>query len=800
VLSGGSREALLGAVRRYPQQARTWGETEILGRWGESSDADLELARAIGSELANGGDALLHDEVQLIDHSSAPTRRVIAEAHVVYRRGRILYVQRKVGDAAPLILRSRALFESVGSPMASVARYYEANVQIDENRIADGLATLRRIAASLDTRYPALAAEVAWTSGVALGRSGRWAEAIEQFILAESSFRRLNERSNAAQVASNMASVLASLGRAEEAWGKRHDAFVSMSDEGDLRAQENALDAAAASEFHAANWDGAESLLTVLIESRTAASVRTLCDAYLRRAYCRFARGSPAEATRDIEQARLAERRITDSGLAASAENDRLFIEALLQRPNHPEASIQLLSGNIEFAMQHDEAFALPALYRERARAEVQTNRIEAAVDDLTRSMRVVETRRDALRNETLRDAILRNAAATTDELIEVLIQRNAIGDAVNVAERARARTILDRLATTAAEAAPLGISDIARALPAATSVIEYIALPDRLFIAVIEHTGVYGREVKISRQQLAREVAALSRTIERGDEAASREVAAHLYRILIDPISDAIGSRRTLVVSAGEELESVPFAALYDRASTEYLVQRATVIVAPSASMYARAFSKAEKRGRKATVIGDPAFDDRLFPNLPRLEGALAEAGGVAGSYGVVALTREAATTTALKAAARDSDVIHIGAHAIVSRGDPSLSALLLAPTASDSGVMYIRDIVALRLRPSSLVVLAGCKTGLPANGGGSARSLAVAFLVARANSVVGTLWDIDDTESAAFAREFHRRLREASPGEALRGTQLSMLKSSDERLHSVRAWGAFQLFGTGQ
>jgi CHAT domain-containing protein len=793
---------LLGAVRRYPQQARTWGETEILGRWGESSGADLELARTIGSELANGGDTLLRDEVQLIDHSSPPTRQVIAEAHAVYRRGRILYAQRRVGDAAPLISRSRALFESVGSPMASAARYYEANVQIDENRIADGLGMLRSIAAGLDSRYPALAAEVAWTSGVALGRTGRWAEAIEQLGSAESGFRRLNERSNAAQVASNMASVLAYVGRAEEAWGKRHDAFLSMSDEGDLRAQENALDAAAAAEFHAANWGGAESLLTVLIESQTTASVRTQCDAYLRRAYCRFARDAPGEAARDIEQAQLAERRITDSGLAASAENDRLFIDALLQRPSRPEASIQLLSRNIEFATQHDEAFALPALFRERARAEVQMNRFDAAVDDLTRGLRVVEKRREAFSNETLRDAILRNSASTTDELIDVLLRRNEVGDAVNVAERARARTILDRLATTAAEAAPLRISDIERRLPAATSVIEYITLPDRLLIAVIEHAGMHSREVGISRQQLARDVAALNRATEDGDEAASREAASRLYRTLIDPISDVIGSGRTLVVSGGEELESVPFAALYDRVSAGYLVQRATVVVAPSASMYARvfSFSMAAKRSRKATVVGDPEFDARLFPNLPRLEGALAEAASVASSYGVAALTRQAATTAALKEAARESDVIHIAAHAIVGPNDPSLSALLLAPSGTDSGVMYIRDIVAMRLRSSALVVLAGCKTGLPASGGGSVRSLAVAFLVAHANSVVGTLWDIDDTESAAFAREFHRQLRKRSPGEALRATQLAMLESSDRRLRSTRVWGAFQLFGTGQ
>src|SRR5205823_411870 len=143
------------------------------------------------------------------------------------------------------------------SPMSTVALYYEANVKIDQNDLQTALSGLRAIGKAARKRYPALRAEIAWTTGVVLGRLGRWNESLEQLSFSESLFGRLNEHANAAQAADNIASVLTSVGRVEESWRKRRDTITALGTAGDLRAQDKALDAAAAGEFIAHRWNSA---------------------------------------------------------------------------------------------------------------------------------------------------------------------------------------------------------------------------------------------------------------------------------------------------------------------------------------------------------------------------------------------------------------------------------------------------------------------------------------------------------------------------------------------------------------
>src|SRR5207302_906163 len=109
------------------------------------------------------GDALLRDEVDFIDRADAAQRLRLAHAHATYYRGRFLFAQRRVAEAAPLIERSQRTFAAVGSPMAAVANYYSANVRVDEDRIDDALAMFNKLKHSVGDRYPALRAEIAWT-------------------------------------------------------------------------------------------------------------------------------------------------------------------------------------------------------------------------------------------------------------------------------------------------------------------------------------------------------------------------------------------------------------------------------------------------------------------------------------------------------------------------------------------------------------------------------------------------------------------------------------------------------------
>jgi CHAT domain-containing protein len=147
-----------------------------------------------------------------------------------------------------------------------------------------------------------------------------------------------------------------------------------------------------------------------------------------------------------------------------------------------------------------------------------------------------------------------------------------------------------------------------------------------------------------------------------------------------------------------------------------------------------------------------------------------------------------------------RSSALIHIAAHAVVVDADPMQSFVVLAPDEGDSGALYLHEILDRRLDSEPLVVLAGCRTS-SAGEGYDAGSLALAIIAAGASSVVGTLWDINDSAAGAFSTAFHARLQSgASPAEATRAVQLQMLRSRVPNLSAVSAWGAFQISGSGR
>jgi CHAT domain-containing protein len=103
------------------------------------------------------------------------------------------------------------------------------------------------------------------------------------------------------------------------------------------------------------------------------------------------------------------------------------------------------------------------------------------------------------------------------------------------------------------------------------------------------------------------------------------------------------------------------------------------------------------------------------------------------------------------------------------------------------------------MQLHRAPIVVLAGCKTADSTGRHLVLHNLALAFLVTGARSVVGTLWDVDDRVARVFSLTLHRQLsRGEKPTEALRETQLGMLRSGDPAMRKAKNWSGFQLYGT--
>lgn len=109
------------------------------------------------------------------------------------------------------------------------------------------------------------------------------------------------------------------------------------------------------------------------------------------------------------------------------------------------------------------------------------------------------------------------------------------------------------------------------------------------------------------------------------------------------------------------------------------------------------------------------------------------------------------------------------------------------------DDGLLQVREIRRLPLN-ASLVTLSACDTGVGPVGEEGVANIVNAFIGAGAQSVVSTLWEVEDQATAKFMIDFYRQLgRGEGKAQALRQAQLDMLRSGAPPYY----WGGFELVG---
>jgi CHAT domain-containing protein len=143
---------------------------------------------------------------------------------------------------------------------------------------------------------------------------------------------------------------------------------------------------------------------------------------------------------------------------------------------------------------------------------------------------------------------------------------------------------------------------------------------------------------------------------------------------------------------------------------------------------------------------------------------------------------------------------ILHFAVHGVSSPQFPERAALILGrdENSTDDGLLQFLEITQLSLS-ADLVTLSACDTATgKLEGEEGIDGLAEAFLLAGAKSVVGALWDVDDSATDTLMRSFYAHLANGEDkASALRHAKLDYLERLGDRPPAY--WAAFTLLGDG-
>ncbi len=250
------------------------------------------------------------------------------------------------------------------------------------------------------------------------------------------------------------------------------------------------------------------------------------------------------------------------------------------------------------------------------------------------------------------------------------------------------------------------------------------------------------------------------------------------LFEKLIAPLINLLEQRDLKIVPVGA-LHYIPFHALFD--GEKYLIETREVTYAPGATVWQFLASKPQRKLKNALLIG---FADERIPLVTReienLEKIFADA---------KSFTGEQATFAAFTENAGKFDVLHLACHGQFRLENPLFSSLHLA-----DGWITVRDICSHKLK-AEIVTLSACETGVhKIFAGDEILGLARGFLAAGANSLILSLWTVNDAATTELMKDFYTELKRGfNASQALKIAQCNFI----ERGVHPYFWSPFVLIG---
>ncbi len=363
----------------------------------------------------------------------------------------------------------------------------------------------------------------------------------------------------------------------------------------------------------------------------------------------------------------------------------------------------------------------------------------------------------------------------------------------------------------------PVGFEEAARLFSERDCFLSFCCLDDTTLAFLLKKGKLSILDLGIAKTDLNRLVRRYRNELEQPFMDDYRETSARLYSALIKPVRKYLKKQDTLVICPDGPLNLLPFETLISSGG-KYLIEETSVSYLISATVYSEGDMEIAKRERKLAAFGDPIYPSTesgdsekrysasglRLDDLGPLPGTAVEVDSISRLFPGESkiFKREKASEQNALGLDENYSYIHFACHGILDEHYPLNSGLVFSLPDGENdgrnGVLQAWEIYeSLRIN-AEMVTLSACGTGLGKEMGGEGIvGLARAFIYAGAESVVSSLWSVEDNSTADLMTAFYRFLTDGEPrSSSLRNAKMKMIKSGNEYSHPFY-WGAFRLYG---
>jgi CHAT domain-containing protein len=295
--------------------------------------------------------------------------------------------------------------------------------------------------------------------------------------------------------------------------------------------------------------------------------------------------------------------------------------------------------------------------------------------------------------------------------------------------------------------------------------------------------------------------------------------IGYRLYKTLVDPIRSFLISDK-LFISPDNILSYLPFETILTSSNSissnnykdlSYLMNSYDISYIYSATFLAESLKKEITRTNTLIAFA-PDYPEQIdirsvlmsrqagMGVLHDLPFARLEAKYVTELTGGKLYANSEAKESVYKSESGKYDIIHLAMHTLLNNKDPMLSTLIFSKIADSTqdGYLKMYEIYGIPLK-AKMVVLSSCNTGTGLlYSGEGILSLARGFIFSGSQSVVMSMWEIEDKSGTEIVELFYKNLLKGyTKSVALKKARTAFLENADKLRSHPYFWSALVVYG---